>query len=153
MHQETLELVELKAVMLLTPYPSDLRRFEGTYGGRWITFSPAGRIAPSTEAPLSLITLSSSSRHLLQLIFFDLTFVELIARKSNTQVNKVVVWCVVSGDHRLLCLQAGRWCGAGGRCMYKTPLVLQFHGYPGASLCWFEQSSFLGLGCLLIALG
>lgn len=34
----------------------------------------------------------------------------------------------------------------------QTPLVLQFHGYPGSSRSWFEQSSFLGLGCSLIAL-
>ena len=32
------------------------------------------------------------------------------------------------------------------------PLVLQFHGYPGATRSWFEQSSFAGMGCALIAL-
>lgn len=32
------------------------------------------------------------------------------------------------------------------------PLVLQFHGYPGASRSWFEQSSFAGMGCALIAM-
>ena len=26
------------------------------------------------------------------------------------------------------------------------PLVLQFHGYPGASRSWLEQSSFAGMG-------
>lgn len=34
----------------------------------------------------------------------------------------------------------------------QTPLVLQFHGYPGASRSWLEQSSFAGLGFSLIAL-
>ena len=33
-----------------------------------------------------------------------------------------------------------------------VPLVLQFHGYPGASRCWFEQASFAGMGMALIAL-
>ena len=32
------------------------------------------------------------------------------------------------------------------------PLVLQFHGYPGASRSWFEQASFAGMGMALIAL-
>ena len=32
------------------------------------------------------------------------------------------------------------------------PVVLQFHGYPGATRSWFEQSSFAGMGCALIAL-
>lgn len=33
-----------------------------------------------------------------------------------------------------------------------VPLVLQFHGYPGASRSWFEQCSFVGMGMALIAL-
>lgn len=33
-----------------------------------------------------------------------------------------------------------------------VPLVLQFHGYPGASRSWFEQASFAGMGCALIAM-
>lgn len=32
-----------------------------------------------------------------------------------------------------------------------VPLVLQFHGYPGASRSWFEQCSFAGMGMALIA--
>ena len=32
------------------------------------------------------------------------------------------------------------------------PLVLQFHGYPGASRSWFEQCSFASAGLALIAL-
>ncbi len=52
--------------------------------------------------------------------------------------------------------------GMGGARLYAKylrpasdgplPLVLQFHGYPGASRSWFEQSSFAGMGCALIAL-
>lgn len=34
----------------------------------------------------------------------------------------------------------------------KIPLILQFHGYPGASRSWFEQSSFAGIGCAIIAM-
>ena len=34
----------------------------------------------------------------------------------------------------------------------KFPLILQFHGYPGASRSWFEQSSFAGMGCAIIAM-
>ena len=33
-----------------------------------------------------------------------------------------------------------------------APLVLQFHGYPGASRSWFEQCSFASAGMALIAL-
>lgn len=32
------------------------------------------------------------------------------------------------------------------------PVVLQFHGYPGASRSWLEQASFVGMGCAVIAL-
>lgn len=32
-----------------------------------------------------------------------------------------------------------------------VPLVLQFHGYPGASRSWLEQSSYAGMGMALIA--
>lgn len=52
--------------------------------------------------------------------------------------------------------------GMGGARLYakylkprleeKVPLVLQFHGYPGATRSWLEQSSFAGMGCALIAL-
>jgi len=34
----------------------------------------------------------------------------------------------------------------------KVPLILQFHGYPGASRSWFEQSSFVGMGCAIVAM-
>ena len=34
----------------------------------------------------------------------------------------------------------------------KVPLVLQFHGYPGASRSWLEQSSYAGMGCALLAM-
>lgn len=34
----------------------------------------------------------------------------------------------------------------------RPPLVLQFHGYPGASRSWFEQSSFVAEGAAIIAL-
>lgn len=33
-----------------------------------------------------------------------------------------------------------------------VPLVLQFHGYPGASRSWLEQSSYAGMGCALLAI-
>lgn len=52
--------------------------------------------------------------------------------------------------------------GMGGAQLYAKfvkpvsddplPVVLQFHGYPGASRSWFEQSSFAGMGCALIAM-
>lgn len=35
---------------------------------------------------------------------------------------------------------------------HPVPLVLQFHGYPGASRSWFEQASFVGMGCALLAM-
>ena len=34
----------------------------------------------------------------------------------------------------------------------NVPLILQFHGYPGASRSWFEQTSFVGIGCAVIAM-
>ena len=33
-----------------------------------------------------------------------------------------------------------------------VPLVFQFHGYPGATRSWFEQASFAGMGCAVIAM-
>ncbi|MEG2595383.1 MAG: acetylxylan esterase [Ruthenibacterium sp.] len=33
-----------------------------------------------------------------------------------------------------------------------VPLVLQFHGYPGATRSWLELASFAGLGCAMLAL-
>lgn len=38
------------------------------------------------------------------------------------------------------------------RTSHEVPLVLQFHGYPGASRSWFEQASFAGMGMAIIAL-
>ena len=32
------------------------------------------------------------------------------------------------------------------------PVVLQFHGYPGATRSWLEQASFVGMGCAVVAL-
>lgn len=37
-------------------------------------------------------------------------------------------------------------------CDVPVPLVLQFHGYPGGSRSWLEQSSFVGMGCGIIAM-
>ena len=34
----------------------------------------------------------------------------------------------------------------------SVPLVLQFHGYPGSSRSWLEQSSYAGMGMAIIAL-
>lgn len=52
--------------------------------------------------------------------------------------------------------------GMGGARLYAkylrpradrpVPLVLQFHGYPGSSRSWLEQSSYAGMGCALLAL-
>lgn len=33
-----------------------------------------------------------------------------------------------------------------------VPLVLQFHGYPGAGRSWLEQATFPGMGCALLAM-
>ena len=35
---------------------------------------------------------------------------------------------------------------------HDIPVILQFHGYPGASRGWFEQSSFAGMGCAVLAM-
>lgn len=32
------------------------------------------------------------------------------------------------------------------------PIILQFHGYPGASRGYFEQTSFAGMGCAVLAM-
>lgn len=52
--------------------------------------------------------------------------------------------------------------GMGGARLYAkyilpvregpVPLVLQFHGYPGASRSWLEQCSFAGMGFALLAM-
>ena len=33
----------------------------------------------------------------------------------------------------------------------RPPVVLQFHGYPGATRSWLEQASFVGMGCAVVA--
>lgn len=38
------------------------------------------------------------------------------------------------------------------RADHPIPLVLQFHGYPGAGRSWLEQSSYAGMGCAVLAL-
>ncbi|MFR0800335.1 MAG: acetylxylan esterase [Suilimivivens sp.] len=38
------------------------------------------------------------------------------------------------------------------KSMEKVPVVLQFHGYPGASRGWFEQASFAGMGMAVLAM-
>jgi len=38
------------------------------------------------------------------------------------------------------------------KSMEKVPVVLQFHGYPGASRGWFEQASFVGMGMAVLAM-
>lgn len=61
------------------------------------------------------------------------------------------------------CTYSDLWfTGMGGAKLYAkylkpvtqapVPLVLQFHGYPGSTRSWFEQSSFAGMGCSLLAL-
>ncbi|MFW5630437.1 MAG: acetylxylan esterase [Acetivibrio ethanolgignens] len=34
----------------------------------------------------------------------------------------------------------------------KVPVILQFHGYPGASRGWFEQAAFAGMGMAVLAM-
>ncbi len=112
MHQETLELTELKAAHALTPYPSDFEAFWKARMEEADNAPLSWQIVPSTEVT------STASAH-----FFDLTFAgidgaEVYAKYLRPQTASGV----------------------------QTPLVLQFHGYPGSSRSWFEQSSFLGLG-------
>lgn len=38
------------------------------------------------------------------------------------------------------------------KCQEKVPVILQFHGYPGASRGWFEQASFAGMGMAVLAM-
>ena len=38
------------------------------------------------------------------------------------------------------------------RIRKPVPLVLQFHGYPGASRSWLEQSSYAGMGMAILAM-
>ena len=38
------------------------------------------------------------------------------------------------------------------RTQKPIPLVLQFHGYPGASRSWLEQSSYAGMGMAILAM-
>lgn len=38
------------------------------------------------------------------------------------------------------------------RVQKPIPLVLQFHGYPGASRSWLEQSSYAGMGMAILAM-
>ena len=72
---------------------------------------------------------------------------ELVADKKRTTATCACsdLWFVGMGGARLharVLLPAQQ----------TPPVVLQFHGYPGATRSWLEQASFVGMGCAVIAL-
>lgn len=92
---------------------------------------------------------------------FDLFWDQRIAEADEVplryEITKSDIPAIPTCDFFTFCYQ-----GMGGAKLYakylkpkaqqKIPLVLQFHGYPGATRSWLEQSSFVGMGCAILAL-
>ena len=92
---------------------------------------------------------------------FDLFWNDRIAEADAVKIDYAVEAASIADT--ATCQFFDLWytgmCGARLHAKYlkpvsdePVPLVLQFHGYPGASRSWFEQASFAGMGMALIAL-
>ena len=92
---------------------------------------------------------------------FDLFWKDRMAEADAVELDYAIEAASVadSATCRFFDLWYTGMCGARLHAKYlqpvsdePVPLVLQFHGYPGASRSWFEQASFAGMGMALIAL-
>ena len=92
---------------------------------------------------------------------FDLFWKDRMAEADAVELDYEIEAASVadSATCRFFDLWYTGMCGARLHAKYlkpvsddPVPLVLQFHGYPGASRSWFEQASFAGMGMALIAL-
>lgn len=92
---------------------------------------------------------------------FDLFWKDRMAEADAIELDYAIEAASVadSATCRFFDLWYTGMCGARLHAKYlkpvseePMPLVLQFHGYPGASRSWFEQASFAGMGMALIAL-
>ncbi|MFR3877239.1 MAG: acetylxylan esterase [Collinsella sp.] len=92
---------------------------------------------------------------------FDLFWKDRMAEADAVELDYAIEAASVadSATCRFFDLWYTGMCGARLHAKYlkpvseePMPLVLQFHGYPGASRSWFEQASFAGMGMALIAL-
>ena len=92
---------------------------------------------------------------------FDLFWKDRMAEADAVELDYAIEAASVadSATCRFFDLWYTGMCGARLHAKYLkpvsdelVPLVLQFHGYPGASRSWFEQASFAGMGMALIAL-
>lgn len=92
---------------------------------------------------------------------FDAFWASRMAEADQIPLCYTVTPTVFSGYDTCEFLEL-RFRGMGGANLYakyvrprtnnRVPLVLQFHGYPGASRSWIEQASFVGMGCAIIAM-
>lgn len=91
---------------------------------------------------------------------FDAFWDERVAEADAVPLS----WELVPDEERTCgtCSCSDLWFeGMGGARMHARvlmpaqkmpPVVLQFHGYPGATRSWLEQASFVGMGCAIVAL-
>lgn len=86
---------------------------------------------------------------------FDLFWKDRMAEADAIELDYAIEAASVadSATCRFFDLWYTGMCGARLHAKYlkpvseePMPLVLQFHGYPGASRSWFEQASFAGMG-------
>ena len=110
--------------------PDDIKRFDGYHG---LMACPedfdefwAARVAQADAVPLRYEFVPDDARTLPTCACFDLWFDGMLGARLHARV--------------LMPAQG------------NPPVVLQFHGYPGATRSWLEQASFVGMGCAVVAL-
>ena len=110
--------------------PDEIKRFEGYHG---LMACPAdfdefwaARVAEADEVPLRYELTPDEARSLPTCACADLWFDGMLGARLHARV--------------LMPAQK------------RPPVVLQFHGYPGATRSWMEQASFVGMGCAVVAL-
>ena len=109
--------------------PDDIKQFDGYQGlmERPEDFDEfwAARVVEADQVPLHYELVPDAARTLPTCSCFDLWFDGMCGARMHARV--------------LMPAQE------------KPPVVLQFHGYPGATRSWLEQASFVGMGCAIVA--
>lgn len=85
------------------------------------------RVAKAYEVPLNYEINCCEIKHFSSCEYFELSFIGIKGAKRYAKYLKP-------------------------KSSTLVPLILQFHGYPGASRSYFEQTSFVGMGCAVLAL-
>lgn len=110
--------------------PKDIEALQG-YRGKWDCppdFDEfwAARVAEADAVPLSYEFVADEARSNATCSCYDLWFEGMAAARLHARV-------LVPAAER-------------------PGVVMQFHGYPGATRSWLEQASFVGMGCAIVAL-